>query len=77
MTTETANFTVYAQGICMASVCSSLPAEDIAWRMNDEEPTGIASRWVLSKEPTFSTGEPNPTPCNCNPETHMHYLLEC
>lgn len=34
-------------------------------------------RWRISKEKTFSTGEPQPYPCNHDPETRTHYLLSC
>lgn len=67
-------FKIYAMGIVKASVCSSLPPEEVAARMA-REITGVGP-WVFSREP-FLTGESNPTPCNDKPDTHMHYLFVC
>lgn len=71
------DFTVYALGIVSASVCTTLPAEEVADRMNIEEPTGIDSEWALSEDATFKGGQPNPCPCDQLPATHMHYLMVC
>lgn len=71
------DFDVYAIGLCAASVCSSLPPEEIVTRINNEYPTGIDSKWAMSDDPTFRGGEPNPCPCDSGPETHKHYLMEC
>lgn len=70
-------FTVYAAGIVSASVCTSLPPEEISVRMNMLYPTGISSNWGLAEEPHFSGGEPNPCQCPDHPDTHKHYLLHC
>jgi hypothetical protein len=69
------DFTIYATGVCMSSVCSSLPQAEVEARMRSN-PTGIASPWTLSDE-AFRDGTPNPGPCNTNPETHTHYLFSC
>lgn len=68
-------FTVYATGICVASVCSSLPKLEVAQRMR-REITGVGP-WVPSKDKAFSGGEPNPCPCNTSPKTHKHYKFIC
>lgn len=67
------DFTVYAEGLCMASVCTSLSDEDATERM---PATGISSRWQIADEP-FRDGTPNGSPCPDNPDTHRHLLFEC
>ena len=69
-------FDIYSKGICFSSVCSSLPLEETEKLLNLENPTGIDSKWKLSKE-NFRTGEDNPCVCERNPATHKHYLFEC
>ena len=68
-------FTIYANGLCYSSVCSSLPQEEVKRRMA-EELTGVTHPWTLSHKP-FRTGETNPCPGDMNPRTHKHYLFEC
>lgn len=67
---------VYSSGLCMASVCSKEPVPDMLRSVNLQNPTGISSRWELSKNPTFASGEPNPMQCPDDPD-RKHYLLEC
>lgn len=71
--------TAYAVGICAASVCAAADAspDEIADAINASYPTGISSRWRVSGDPTFASGEPNPCPCNEEPESRRHWLLEC
>lgn len=70
---------LYSVGIIYASVCvpRGMQREVIERMANTKHPTGISSRWQISRDPTFATtGLPNP--CTC--ETHanrMHYLLVC
>ena len=71
------DFTVYAEGLCYASVCTSLPREEVESRMNRERPPGTELGWRISDEPTFKGGEPNPCPCHDQPDTHRHYLMVC
>ena len=68
-------FAVLTEGLCNASVCSSLPKREVARRMR-QRLTGVGP-WRPSKDKTFSGGEPNPCPCNQNPKTHKHYLFNC
>ena len=69
------DFTVYSEGITVASVCSSLPTEEVEARMKNV-PTGVGE-WFLSENKFFASGESNPTPCNHAPKTHTHYLFNC
>lgn len=77
-----AAFWCYAFGIMSASVCSSLPAEEVAaelnrraaaWSMREDFPGMLT--WKLSSDTTFKGGEPNPCPCPDSLD-HKHYLLE-
>lgn len=70
------DFVAYSVGLCCASVCSSLPVEEVTERLNQRYPTGISSQWMHSTE-KFRGGEPNPCPCPDAPETHKHYLFQC
>lgn len=68
---------VYAWGLVSTSVCTDLTdKEEIEDEVNRVHPTGIDSRWKISDEPTFRTGEPNGKVCEDNPTRH-HYLLHC
>jgi hypothetical protein len=71
------DFAVFSEGLCICSVCTSLTVDEMLERVNAENPTGIESQWEISGDETFKTGEPNPCPCNVNPLSHKHYLLEC
>ena len=73
--TEGEDFTVYREGLFSASVCSSLPQSEVLERMA-ARPCGTTAGWMLSDNPTFSGGEPNPCPCDQNPATHRHYLFD-
>lgn len=68
---------IYADGIVHCSVCTNIKSEKrIEELVNKKNPTGIESKWVISKD-DFGRGEPNPSPCNHKPKTHKHYLMEC
>lgn len=67
----------YDIGLVYISVCSSLPPAEVEQRVNLRYPTGISSRWQLSTDERFATGQSNPCPCDRHPATHTHYLLEC
>lgn len=71
------DFTVYSVGLVNASVCSKLSIEETTERLNIEHPTGIASRWMLSKKKRFSDGRSMPCACERYPDTHKHYLFHC
>jgi hypothetical protein len=75
-----AGVTVYGLGIVHASVCapSDMPIADMLRDANHQTgPIGLDHGWVLSDDATFSGGEPNPCPCDQQPDSHLHYLLEC
>lgn len=75
--TATYDFAAYSVGFVFASVCTSLPDEHAAARLNAEYPTGTGSRWEVAPVKTFATGQPNPTPCERRPATHRHILFHC
>jgi hypothetical protein len=69
---------VYSSGIVSCSVCASgkLPKREVESEVNRINPTGIGSRWKISKDKTFSSGESNP--CTCGKyKNRKHYLLNC
>ena len=70
------SFTIYAEGLVYASVCSSLGPEDTARRMAAHV-CGTEHGWEISEDKTFASGEPNPHPCKQKPTTHKHYLFNC
>jgi hypothetical protein len=75
------SFWCYAFGLGLASVCSSLPtAQAVAEELNRREKlTGIpgVGKWKPCAASTFRDKvSPNPCPCETQPETHQHFLLE-
>lgn len=68
--------TVYSFGLVYCSVCSDEPIEDMLRAANRSHPTGLSHGWVLSDDPTFAAGGPNPGPCD-EDSTKTHYLLVC
>jgi hypothetical protein len=71
-----ADFYIIAWGLVTTSVCTSLSRKDATARLNREMPTGISSRWVISTDKTFATGEKHPHQCATFP-AHKHYLFNC
>lgn len=72
------NFVCYSEGICSASVCTNLSPEEAVAEMNRRRPSGTTHGWVVSEDKTFSDGTtPNPGPCNTEPDTRIHVLLNC
>lgn len=67
-------FTAYAVGLCFASVCTDLPLDQAAARLNADYPTGVTP-WKEHDGP-FADGSPNPSPCQ-HSETHRHILFSC
>lgn len=73
----TQEIAVYANGIVHCSVCTNVRGKKkIEVLVNMKNPTGIYSRWRISKD-KFRDGSSNPCPCEKNPKTHKHYLMEC
>lgn len=61
--------TVYMEGLFYASVCTTLDDAEADAAMARRPGT----RWERADEP-FQTGEPNPCPCDTDPETRRHIL---
>ncbi len=71
------HFECYSLGLCCASVCTDLTdREEIERITNLEYPTGIDSKWEISKDTHFHQGGPMPGPCEKDP-SRTHYLMEC
>lgn len=69
---------IYSHGPVHSSVCADklMKMDEVLKQANELSPTGIESKWTLSKENHFATGLPNP--CQCELDTNrIHYLLEC
>ena len=67
-------------GLCSAGACIprlGLSRSQVERAFNRQHPTGISSRWRLSKAKTFSTGQPQPGPCENDPQNRIHVLMEC
>lgn len=73
-----ADVDVYAAGLLTCSVCApaDMTIEEVVAEVNAINPTGISSQWQHSEEPTFKTGQPNPTVCEQDPDCR-HYLMVC
>lgn len=69
------DFTVYAEGLFCASVCSSLGQGETEARMQAKE-CGTDKGWTPSADKSFASGQPNPCPCDRSPKTHKHYLFD-
>lgn len=75
--TRAPEFKIMSWGLVHASVCTSYDLLVATVQLNLQLPTGIASPWRKSADPTFSGGEPNGMPCPDQPETHRHWLFSC
>jgi len=66
-------------GLCAASACArvGVSKKRIENYMNREHPTGISSKWTMSEDKNFHSGETNPCACNEFPRKRKHYLLNC
>ena len=68
-------YTLGTAGIVSWAICTDAPKNRVIAQANSLNPTGITSKWVLSKD-HFLDGKENPHDCPDNPG-HKHYLLEC
>lgn len=70
-------FEAYTVGLVSMSICTNIESrkkiEEIA---NIEEPTGISSRWEISPDEIFASGQSNPCPCE-QKSGFKHYLMHC
>lgn len=71
-------YCIGSPGIVAVSVCApkDTPREQIEEWVNGEHPTGISSPWAISGD-DFAEGQPNPCPCDQEPDARLHYLLNC
>ncbi len=69
---------MYAEGMFSASVCAParMTPEQVVERVNRTHPSGTEAGWQVSDDKTFRTGQPMPAPCDKEPETRRHWLLE-
>lgn len=71
------SITIYSKGLVHCSVCASntMTKKEVEIAVNKENPTGIESKWVVSKD-KFSDGAKNPNQCEKRAD-RKHYLLSC
>ena len=67
---------IYSIGVICLSVCTSVNDKETVEIANTLHPTGISSRWQLSEDKTFATGQANGAPCEKYPG-RRHLLLDC
>ena len=69
---------VYSWGLVSLSACApkDMPIADVTREMNAQHPTGISSKWDVSDEKTFASGQPMPCPCESDAD-RLHYLFHC
>lgn len=69
---------VYAAGIITCSVCApgGMDRDVIERQVNHKVPTGIPSKWRITDETHFRTGETMPGDCPDAPG-RKHWLLHC
>lgn len=72
------DITIYAKGLVACSVCApeNVTREAIERYVNEHNPTGIESKWKISKDKKFASGEPMPNKCE-TARDRLHYLLNC
>lgn len=74
---NTPDFIIRENGICSAIVCTAITdRREIERRANSESPTGISSRWRISRRRKLDDGTKLPAPCLDHKE-RRHWLLEC
>lgn len=77
---NTALIVIYNTGIMACSVCvpKELTKEEIEEGLNSKSPTGIDSKWRISKDTHFKDGiHTNPCTCDMFFSERLHYLMEC
>ena len=69
---------IYSNGICYCSVCApiAMPVGEVEELTNLQNPTGTKSKWMLSDDEKFRTGEQNPHPCD-QVDSCQHWLMVC
>ena len=73
-----AKLEVYSLGLLHLSVCTdAVDRKEIERLCNKHSPAGTEQGWLVSEEPTFKGGEPNPNPCNKGRKGFLHYLMVC
>ena len=69
---------IYAAGIISCSVCApgGMDRDVVALQVNHKIPTGISSKWRISDDTHFKSGET--IPCDCpDAPGRKHWLLHC
>lgn len=72
---NTDEFVRIGEGLCYATVCTSLSDDAATARMN-AMPSGTRGGWQISEDEEFADGLPHPCRCEQRPNTHRHLLFE-
>ena len=69
---------IYSKGIVHCSVCAprDIPIGEVEELTNMQNPTGIESRWQLSGDKEFASGQSNPSACD-ELDGNLHWLMVC
>ncbi len=61
---------------CVACAPKKVPRKEVNELVNALNPTGIDSRWAITRKRKFPGGWPHPCPCDDH-RGRVHYLLYC
>ncbi len=61
---------------CVACAPRKMPRKEVNELVNVLNPTGIGSRWKITRKRSFPAGGPHPVPC-ADDRNRIHYLLYC
>ncbi len=72
------NVHIYSVGFVALSVChpTNMNVDEVTDYVNQKHPTGLDHGWFPSTDETFATGEPQPGPCEQDPQ-RIHRLYNC
>ena len=69
---------IFRASLCTGVACApaTMSRKAVEAQVNADSPTGIASRWRISKRRKLDDGEKHPARC-LEEQGRTHYLMEC
>lgn len=69
---------LFRGGLCTGVACApaKMKRAEVELEVNLDSPTGISSRWKISKKRKLDDGTKLPAPC-LDDTSRMHYFMEC
>jgi hypothetical protein len=69
---------LFRASLCSGVACApaTMPRRKVEAAVNEQHPTGISSRWTISRKRKLDDGNKHPAPC-LEDATRRHYLMEC